>query len=918
MPHPSENDIVQIGHYQVRHKIAEGGFGAVFLAFDPRLERDVAIKLLHGYHAMEADHAARFVREARSAARLNHPGIVQIYDVVEEKDRMAIVMEYIQGSTLGQYLRDHPELSLQQKLFIAADIAETLYAAHKEGIIHRDVKPGNVMLDQHGHVKLTDFSLARLVDTSLTPLTGENCVLGTPAYMSPEQCQGYEAVPQSDLYSLGVIIYEMVSGSLPFEAENYLALLRHHTDTPPTPVRLLRPSLPLDLERVVMQCLAKHIDQRPASGLELAEALRRLALEQCAPNASDINDPANSDTVALSAPHTHTPSTPMTPVPAAPASPTPAPGPGPLRTATPTPMGMTRPSGVTPPSLPPGPTTPTPAPMLLQTPSPMPQPVPRDEPEVPEKGFTPHRRPMFPWIGLATVVMVLCLALGYWMYQGGGSGDREAITVGGLLSATPLKDYVTAEDDNYSYRQNSIIEDEGYTAYVLDMTSQTWHADKVSPPVWKHWLTIIVPDNVAQDTAMLAFSEGFSTATRPLSEVPIMLLATALSTRSVVAVLEGYPRDPVGIHDDPNAFDPQDRNRLAVESFSRFLDTGDPTWPIVCPLVKSAVRAMDTVQGFTEKELSLETPIKSFVLTGEADGWGVWLTGAVDKRVAAIAPIQFDLLNINRQAEHQIGFRGALSPFMSLMSESGVLAALDTKQGEQLLRIIDPYAYRNLLTMPKLLLLPSSSNPYTTIDAATLYMDGLQGENYLFCAPNLRLSRGNPFLPQQGSPVELPQAAGAREYAIQDFRNTLQVFYHRILVGKPMPAFTWEVGQDGHYKVTTEEPPVEVRLWLAHSKARDFSYREAETEFTGEEPEPLTWRMERLTYNAEGYYEGTILSEETGYTAFYIELVYPSKLDINFGLTTPTTIIETQPRPSQVLEVTPETTDGRAGLSYRR
>ena len=291
------------------------------------------------------------------------------------------------------------------------------------------------------------------------------------------------------------------------------------------------------------------------------------------------------------------------------------------------------------------------------------------------------------------------------------------------------------------------------------------------------------------DTALLVFSNGFSTPDKPLEEVPVLLLALALTTKSVVAIVEGFPRDPVGFQDDIDNPEAVEQNEFAVMSFLRYLDTEDPSWPIVCPMVKSAVRSMDCVQEYLYQELTPPLEVRRFVLTGEANGWGTWLTGAIDTRVAAIAPVQFDLLNISAQIKHQVGGRGEMSPFLSLFSDLDLLPALDTPAGKELLRLIDPVLYRNRLNIPKLLLLPGH-NPYATVDASNLYCDELEGETALFCAPE--------YYPDAGIIPSFPSRAARRsprarrnqiEYSSQDFRDTLQVFYHRVFGEQADAAF---------------------------------------------------------------------------------------------------------------------------------
>ncbi|MCP4642788.1 MAG: protein kinase [bacterium] len=834
-------DLQRLGHYEIVNKVAEGGFGVVYNARDTRLGRNVAVKVLHPYHASDPTRVARFVREARSAAKLQHPGIVQVFDIIESEGRMALVMEFIDGMTLDAYLKENPKLTLADKIEIGAQIADTLDVAHKAGVIHRDVKPANVMIDGAGRVKLTDFSLARLLDSSMTQLTGENNVMGTPAYMSPEQCEGTNAAPQSDLYSLGIIVYEMATGHVPFEAENYLALLRHHTDTPPTPVRLLKPSLPVVLEGLIMQCLSKDPAKRPASGMELAAALREIAQTEGLEDGPSADAKPNSDVIEIHRPVTASPKTPSS-----------------IRT--------------------------------LEE---------KEADDAKRNSGVWRKVARKPWpVKAGAVAVVLVMAFVAWRVFSGGEGAETVPTVGGLFSASPLQDYVRAEDDNYRYDVYAEMPGDGYTAHVLDMTSQTWHADKVKPPVWRHWVTLIVPARVTSKTALLVCTEGLSTADEPLTEIPESLASIATTTKSIVAVFEGFPRSPMGFLDDNDEAPDTEPDELAVATFEQFIDTGDATWPIVCPLVKSTVRAMDTVQAYGTDELRLEQPIENFVLTGSANGWGVWLTGAVDTRVSAIAPVEFDLLNIDAQIDHQIGLRGAPSRFLQLFSDMNVMPALDTKEGEDLLSIIDPYAYRDRLNMPKLILMPACDSAYATVDAASLFVDDLKGPTYLLYMPNTEPSEMPPLLaakpveamaeegPSRGDLMMTPPAradlAKDAEQHVADIQDALHVFYHRMLVDKPMPEFAVADEPAGSYEMSFTDQPSDVRLWVAESSTRDFRH-----EVIGS-----TWFVEKLKPNLDGEYKGKINAGKGKYCAFYIELVYPSKLNVNYRLTSAVTVLE--------------------------
>ena len=203
-----------ISHYQITEQLGQGGMGVVYKAEDTRLDRTVALKFLPTHSLPTEDDKARFYREAKAAAKLNHPHIATVFEIDETDDGQAfIAMEYIEGETLAEKITRGP-LKLKEAISIAIQVAEGLQAAHERGIVHRDVKSSNVMLDERGQVKVMDFGLARMAGA--TQLTKEGMTVGTAAYMSPEQARGEEVDPRSDVWSLGVVLYEMIAGRLPF------------------------------------------------------------------------------------------------------------------------------------------------------------------------------------------------------------------------------------------------------------------------------------------------------------------------------------------------------------------------------------------------------------------------------------------------------------------------------------------------------------------------------------------------------------------------------------------------------------------------------------------------------------------------------------------------------------------------------
>ena len=274
-----------LGKYQVFERIGRGGMADVYKGRHERLDRTVAIKVLHSHLAEGEDFLARFEREARAVASLRHPNIVQVYDFDREEEQMYMVMEYIGGGNLKDRLKkaraDGNFLPLKEVQAILEQVAAALDTAHKEGMLHRDVKPANVMLDEEGHAYLADFGIARIVST--TQFTATGTLVGTPAYMSPEQGRGESLTPASDLYSLGIILYEMLTNSIPFDADTPLAIIHKQIHDPLPPARDLRADLPAAVEGMLEQALAKDASARFDSAAAMAEALHVALTSKGAP-----------------------------------------------------------------------------------------------------------------------------------------------------------------------------------------------------------------------------------------------------------------------------------------------------------------------------------------------------------------------------------------------------------------------------------------------------------------------------------------------------------------------------------------------------------------------------------------------------------------------------------------------------------
>ena len=284
------------GRYTLLHLLGSGGMATVHLAHDELLGRKLALKILREEYAKDEEFAERFRREAQSAAALSHPRIVQIYDYAEEANGQSyIAMEYVSGGTLGDRLSRGGPLGCVEAARLASQVAEALGFAHERGVIHRDVKPHNVLLTAAGDAKVADFGIARVASSSAISRT--SIVLGTAAYMSPEQAVGEPVGPASDLYSLGVVLYEMLTGSAPFAAETSVGVAMKHVHEIPRPAREMNPDVPVGMDALLMRLLAKKPEDRYGSAFELVEDLLRVH-EGLPPSFAGATERAESDRVS--------------------------------------------------------------------------------------------------------------------------------------------------------------------------------------------------------------------------------------------------------------------------------------------------------------------------------------------------------------------------------------------------------------------------------------------------------------------------------------------------------------------------------------------------------------------------------------------------------------------------------------------
>ncbi len=432
--------------------------------------------------------------------------------------------------------------------------------------------------------------------------------------------------------------------------------------------------------------------------------------------------------------------------------------------------------------------------------------------------------------------------------SGATGGSR---TPYGAASAA-LDRYIARPTPEYSFEVVQTLDASGYRSHVVSMISQQWRSRReVDNPMWKHWLTIIEPDRIKSRVGLLVIGGG-SNSDEPPRSVDRVVADIAVRTGALVAELHMVPNQPLTFADENT---PRSEDDLVAYSWDKYLRTGDETWPLRLPMTKAVVRAMDTVTALSVR--AHHRPIVDrFIVGGSSKrGWTAWLTPVVDNRVVAIVPVVIDVLNIESSSPHAYRVYGFWPPALQAYEKMGIMKWFGTPQLDALLRIEDPYAYRERITVPKLIV-NATGDQYFTPDSSQFYFTGLLGEKYLRYVPNTDHSlRGATFNAAQ----------------------TGIAFVDSIIAGVPRPAYSWYWDRDGTIHVRSKEEPLVVKLWQAvNLHARDFRMQTIGRAFHNSE----------LRDRGGFTYAANVSPPSRGFAAYFVELTYETVRDDVFTVTT--------------------------------
>ncbi len=409
--------------------------------------------------------------------------------------------------------------------------------------------------------------------------------------------------------------------------------------------------------------------------------------------------------------------------------------------------------------------------------------------------------------------------------------------------ASVLSDYVGKADPAYSFTPGNVTPGNGYRLYSLRMTSQQW--PRSAPANWNHGMVVVVPDTIASSTAMLYIGEG-SNGDPLFVPQTNTLIATqiALATHSIVAVVAQVPNQPIFF--DDNSATPYSEDKLVAFSWDRAMDTGDYTWAVYLPMVKAAVRAMDTVQSYVPTVAN--AAVNDFVVMGFSKRGAVtWLTAAVDNRVRAFVPGVFDVLNMAPQFEHHFAAYGFYAPAVQEYVDFDIVRRVRTPEGVKLLEVVDPYSYRILFAKPKFII-NSTGDQFFLPDSARFYLSQLSGETHIRYVPN----------------TDHSLSTAAR--GVQDALTSLVGWYQSILLNGSRPTLQW-FQTSSAVTVAANRAPTAVRLWqVANPSARDFR-----KEAIGE-----AWTSTEMTIAPDGIYTIALNAPPQGWQAAFLEFVFAS------------------------------------------
>ncbi len=444
----------------------------------------------------------------------------------------------------------------------------------------------------------------------------------------------------------------------------------------------------------------------------------------------------------------------------------------------------------------------------------------------------------------------------------------------GLPAKTALDDYVNAPDASYTWKVVKSNKADGMQTVVIDMTSQTWRTpEEVDRPKWQHWITMAIPEKITSPTAFVMIGGGGNGGDPPSGPDP-MIVQIAKTTGTVAIELKMIPNQPLIFHGDGK---PRKEDDLIGYTWDQFIKTGDPTWPARNPMVKSVVRAMDTVTAFMASDDGGKRTVDKFVVAGGSKrGWTTWLTGAVDPRVVGIVPIVIDVVNAEASMRHHFAAYGFWAPAVGNYVSHGIMERINHPRLRELYDLVDPYSYRHRLTMPKFVL-NAGGDQFFLPDSSQFYYDQLEDPKIIRYVPNTDHGMGG-----------------------SDAIESVIAFYTMILNDRPMPQYTWKMKEDGTLQVETKQTPVEVRLWQAtNPEARDFRAESLGRKYTSE----------ILKESGDGIYLAKIYPPKTGWSAYFVELTYDvgaaTPLKVTTAVTvTPDEIPFADKDPSQPLSIT--------------